>query len=310
MIPICLITGFLGSRKTTLLEQWIRQYKDRALVYIVNEFSTLDIDGIRIQIPENQLVSLTGGSLFCRCLLGDFIRILRTIHERQEASGGCIEGVVIESSGIADPAVTQRILSETKFDQQYHLRRIISIVDPITFTKLIHTLPAILSQIRASDTVVINKSDACGPDAIQRVIAEIKQIHPTVSYHVTQYCSVDLDPFVPYSHEESHGEYAVCADPRYSVFTVQRTQSVDWIRLKQAIQPVEEHLYRVKGFVRVQSTWLYVDFASGHWNEAPVQTWRHAYDPTELVFIAPQTQREWLETLQAEIMSGKFDSNE
>ena len=122
MIPLSLVTGFLGGGKTTLLQRLIERNQGRRLAYIVNEFAEADVDGQLLELGEDQVVSIPGGSIFCRCLSGEFLRILQEIPGRFDTPDSPLEGVVIEASGIADPKVTESMLEETRLDRVYELR--------------------------------------------------------------------------------------------------------------------------------------------------------------------------------------------
>ena len=101
MIPICLVTGFLGAGKTTFLKNHIRRTADRRFVYIVNDFSAIDVDGRLIGELDADVISVAGGSIFCRCVVTDFIKTLKSVQMEYDG----IEGVIIEASGIASPGV-------------------------------------------------------------------------------------------------------------------------------------------------------------------------------------------------------------
>ena len=80
-----------------------------------------------------------------------------------------LEGVVIEASGIADPKVTVKMLEETRLDGVYELRTVVSVIDPGTFLKLIHTLPNVIAQVEACDVALVNKTDLHDEAALRRV---------------------------------------------------------------------------------------------------------------------------------------------
>ena len=82
MIPLALVTGFLGSGKTTYLKQLIDRYHDRKLVWLVNEFSARDVDAAVLGGETADVVSIAGGSIFCRCLATEFIAHLRDLPAR------------------------------------------------------------------------------------------------------------------------------------------------------------------------------------------------------------------------------------
>ena len=65
-IPVCFVTGFLGSGKTTFIEKLVDEYSSKKIVYLVNEFSPKDVDGERLKLNDNELVKIPGGSIFCK----------------------------------------------------------------------------------------------------------------------------------------------------------------------------------------------------------------------------------------------------
>jgi G3E family GTPase len=167
MIPLVLITGFLGSGKTTLLKRIASQEGDLKLVYLVNEFSPEDVDAKLLDGEGVEAVTIAGGSIFCQCRVTDFIQHLETIPERFGTDRAPVEGVVVEASGIADPLVIHKMLAETRLDETYDLGAVVTVVDPKSFLKLIHTLPNILTQVEAADRVILNKIDLCTPGEIE-----------------------------------------------------------------------------------------------------------------------------------------------
>ena len=79
MLSICLVTGFLGTGKTTFLKNIVARNRDRKIVYLINEFSAHDIDGAIVSAENPNVVSIPGGSIFCKCLVTEFIGQLSKI---------------------------------------------------------------------------------------------------------------------------------------------------------------------------------------------------------------------------------------
>ena len=106
-IPLSLVTGFLGSGKTTFLQQTARRLAGRRVVYLVNEFSALDVDGAVLGKFGPNVVSIPGGSIFCKCLVSDFILNLSEIPRRfgqkpppaSSAALGAAGGLYADASG-------------------------------------------------------------------------------------------------------------------------------------------------------------------------------------------------------------------
>jgi G3E family GTPase len=277
MIPVALVTGFLGSGKTTFLQRLVDRYRDRRLVYLVNEFSPTDVDTRLLACDRDNRVSVPGGSIFCQCLVTEFIRHLTAIAQRED-----LEGVVVEASGIADPRVFARMLNETRLDRHYRLARIATILDPGTFPTLLQTLPNIRSQVEASDVALLNKVDLYPEQQLRKTESIARELKPSLVIVRTENCRTELDPFAEAPAHEPGGQYAACADPNFLRATVVFEGAVDLDRLIREIDAARSILYRVKGFVLAGDKPTYVDATYTRITVKPAES---APTPSQLVFI-------------------------
>jgi len=241
MLPICLVTGFLGTGKTTFLKNIVAHNRDRKIVYLINEFSAHDVDGAIVSAENPNVVSIPGGSIFCTCLVTEFIGQLKKVLEEW----GDVDGVVIEASGMANPKVIEQMLVETKLDPHFRLATIISVIDPNSFLKLRHTLPNIVAQIEAADVVLINKTDCNPPEKIEETLEVVREINPSAERIQTVQCDVELDLFAEHAPRGLQGEYAKCRDPNYATFVTE--QPFDGDALETFVLERTETIYRVKG---------------------------------------------------------------
>ncbi|MDD5764625.1 MAG: GTP-binding protein [Candidatus Marinimicrobia bacterium] len=288
MIPICLITGFLGSGKTTLLKNFIWENRNRRIVYIVNEFTPVDVDGESIRSKTDDVISIPGGSIFCKCLVTRFIDLLKQIPERFSIDGQEIEGVVIEASGIADPRVVRQLLRETHLDKQFFVSQIIAIADPFTLPKLLLTLPNIRFQIEAADTILINKTDLASPDAVRQTEALIHEINPDTPCIRTTFCHCEIDLLnTEPSGRETAGTLENCSNPNFSRIYIPNPEiSVE--KLKSAVLPISDAIYRLKGFLQTDDCMVSVDFSGSGWQieKAP----KHIQNPGLAIIYRPEDQ--------------------
>lgn len=266
MIPLTLITGFLGSGKTTLLKQIIAQNHDKKLVFVVNEFGKLDVDGLLLA-DDADVVSIPGGSIFCHCLTATFIEHLQALQHRHEQMP--FDGVIVEASGMANPRVIRRMLSETGLDKVFSLANLIAVTEPVSLMKLLKTLPNIRDQIASSDIVLLNKTDCSEAMAIQQAHDAITSINPNAAVHHTINCEITLDLFTSESAIPIAGEYAKCRDPHYTQMTLQISDKPSRNHLKNTLQMAGDILYRAKGWVDCAEGPTYVDVASGQVDVKP-----------------------------------------
>ncbi len=271
-IPICLVTGFLGSGKTTFLKHVVEAYRDRKLVYLVNEFSPHDIDGAIVSEANPSVVAIPGGSIFCKCLVTEFISQLTKLPEVFEDA----EGVVIEASGMANPKVMADMLRETKLDDRYELAHVVSIVDPGSFMKLRVTLPNIVAQIEASDTVLVNKTDLYDADTIAETADALTAIKPGIHLQSCAYANAEFDLFTPPTVERDlHGEYAKCKDPNYDSVTVSIHHPIDTDDLRNRMWAADDDLYRVKGNVPSHAGSMHIEYTTSGFTCTPSECGDH-----------------------------------
>jgi G3E family GTPase len=304
MIPIALITGFLGSGKSTLLRNIARQHPDRRLAFLINEFSAVDVDGRVLESDAGPVLALPGGSIFCTCLVSEFIRTLEDLPGFFGTEEAPIEGVVVEASGIASPKVAAKMLHETHLDQTYELTTVVAMVDPGTFPVLLETLPNIVEQIQCCDVAIINKIDLFDAETVARCAAEIQRIHPGARIVETSYGKAVPELFGAATVSRAlDGDYAACIDPNYARASVRFREEVDLDRLLNALEACQEKLYRAKGFVPAQGKIWHVDLSGGKINVSPVSSPK---GPCDLVFIGPGAQAQEIHGFAARLRDGEL----
>lgn len=305
MIPLALVTGFLGSGKTTFLQQVVQRMRGRRIAYLVNEFSPVDIDGRLLELADGRITTVAGGSIFCKCKVTEFIHHLKRLAENPDNGGGPIEGVVVEASGIADPRVVIQMLEETRLDHLYRPALFVCMVDPAAFLKLIHTLPNIIAQVESADVVLINKIDLYDEATRQQAEREIRKINPSIKIMATTFGQAKLDLFEDKTTRPMQGEYAACADPNYAVLEVPIERPVDVSRLVRELNIYQNIFYRVKGFVPTGADrQVYLDLST-----AGLRTQDRLGAPAggQLVFIVPGDRRDLARAFHARITGGEFN---
>ncbi|CAK9062729.1 unnamed protein product, partial [Durusdinium trenchii] len=169
-LPVCIITGFLGAGKTTLLNHILNQQGARVAVF-VNEFGSVDIDGdlIRWQgkIDEARVVTLDNGCMCCE-VNADLQRQLRKILEAQKKAPEKLDLLVIETSGLCDPAPVLSTLEQLD-DLAAQLGTVVTVMDASDLCDHVPKSAQALSlqetaaqQIKYCDLVLLNKCDLLG----------------------------------------------------------------------------------------------------------------------------------------------------
>ncbi len=297
MIPLCLVTGFLGTGKTSLLKHVVESRRAEKLVYLVNEFSAEDVDGAVLLATENpDVVRLPGGSIFCKCLVSQFVSQLNAIPQRFPEA----EGVVIEASGMANPKVIETMLAETRLDERFSLSGIITVVDRRSFTALRHTLPNILAQVESADVIVVNKTDLAAPDQLENLENELRHLNSRASIIRAVHGRVDLDLFGHAGRRGLRGELSPCRDPLYASDFVSIPGDLDIAELREGIQGHASEILRAKGFVRSGGKTWYVDYSTAGMSltESPLPPIATTGIAVILRGDASAHTQAWLETLR------------
>lgn len=279
MIPLVLVTGFLGSGKTTLLRRIAQQQQGRRLAFVVNEFSSVDVDGAILAGAGVPVTPLAGGSVFCRCLVTRFIETLETLAS---PAGPPYDAIVVEASGMANPRVVGRMLDETRLAARVSLGTVLAVIDPSTFPIILETLAAARSQVAAAQRIVLNKCDLHDADTLEAVKAAVRAVNPSAPIVCASHGDIDTDAlFDTPGAEEAGGEYAPCRDPQFATFSVSVPSAAAPADIRGMLEAIAPDLYRAKGLVATRDGVVRVDWSGGRFAAEPAAH----LAPTPLVLI-------------------------
>lgn len=259
MIPLYLITGFLGSGKTSLLLHLAQQAKEkeRRYIFLVNEFSSKDVDGRRLKGLGTETMVIPGGSIFCTCLVQDFIMQLSEIPLKW--GNEKIDGVVIEASGMADPSAVDKMLKETQLDSIYEVARVISMADPNTLPKVSSTLKAARQQLSASDLVLLSKGDTVDDRTMAHTRAVIREHNTRASILECHRGVVKGDVLHPVKRKSLSGELMECVDPAFRSCTMDVGAHVSLFELEDFFLEYGPFIHRAKGCIFIDRQWIEFD---------------------------------------------------
>jgi G3E family GTPase len=177
-IPVYVLTGFLGSGKTTLLARLLRDPAMSRTAVIINEFGEIGLDHELIETSDESFVTLSNGCLCCK-VRSDLARTLDDLAARRAAGQvSRFERVVIETSGLADPApILHALMTDPAVREAYAIGPVITTVDAMTGLSSLERFPESLKQVALADRIVLTKTDL--PDAeIRAAEARILELNP------------------------------------------------------------------------------------------------------------------------------------
>ena len=235
-VPITLITGYLGSGKTTLVNHILKNSKNHKMAVIVNDLGEVNIDAELIEKEgvvsgkDDNLVALQNGCICCT-LKKDLIEQLADLVNSQK-----FDHIIIEASGICEPVPIAQTISymEEEFNRQnlpkfYKLDAIVSVVDVLRLrdefgcgevfasTKRgeedLENL--VIQQIEFCDVIILNKVSDISKLELERVEKVIRAIQPQAKIVHADYCEVDVDDIVDtnlFNFEKASGSAAWIAE--------------------------------------------------------------------------------------------------
>ena len=216
-VPITLITGYLGSGKTTLINHILKESKGHKMAVIVNDIGEVNIDAEFIEQngivsgKDDNLVALSNGCICCT-LKKDLITQLADLVKQEK-----FDHILIEASGICEPVPIAQTITymEDEFARQglpkfYGLDAIISVTDALRLRDEFSCgeyLPKtergeenlenlVIQQIEFCDIVLLNKVSLLNEEELRRVKMAIKALQPHAQIIEADYCKVDIDNLI------------------------------------------------------------------------------------------------------------------
>src|SRR6266852_4236541 len=171
-VQILLVAGFLGAGKTTVVNHLLAHAQGRRIAAVVNDFGAINIDAELITGASDGVVNLSNGCICCS-LQGDLLRTLATLLRRDPRP----EFIVIETSGVADPADIVRNLMDPVIWREAPLETVLCVVDATTRPAALNDA-LLSSQVRAADVVALSKVDLVNATARAQLRDAIRVLRP------------------------------------------------------------------------------------------------------------------------------------
>lgn len=280
-IPVTLVTGFLGSGKTTLVAHLLAQPGMAGTLVIVNEFGEVGIDHDLLEASSDDTILLANGCLCCT-IRGNLVdTLLDVLAQRDAGRLRDFDRVVVETSGVADPApLLGFLLAQPAITDRYALAGVVATVDAVAGPDTLARQREAASQVAVADLLLLTKSDLVPPGRAAAIEAFLLAVNPAATIRRVLHGALDAPtllglrpgdhapgPCCDHAHEEGHHHHHDVGDHtarfRTTLFTPGRALEDGEIpALLAAIRAVADpSLLRLKGFVPLREGHLVIQGA-------------------------------------------------
>ena len=257
---IVLLAGFLGAGKTTVLNELVRAFADVKLGLLVNDFGEVPVDGslLKSENPEllkggHKIYEIGNGSIFCSCLKAPFLYGLKFFEKEKP------QILFIEASGMSDPSSMDMILKEHMLDGAMEIKKVLTLVDPLKFPKLVHVLNVIPRQVTAADVILINKEDLATDEEMADVKAKLVELSNDTPIQTGSFGQFDYSFLRDEGHNHKIAEMESCNTPDNRPASLFLEGHVPGeTPLLGFLDSIKEKLFRLKGFMELEGEMKYV----------------------------------------------------
>ncbi|HYA05295.1 MAG TPA: GTP-binding protein [Xanthobacteraceae bacterium] len=256
-VPVTVVTGFLGAGKTTLIRRFLASPEGQGTAVIVNEFGAVGIDDALVRDAAEATVLLGNGCLCCITRTDLQVALRRLIFDRERGAVPPFVRVVIETSGLADPApILQTFSTDRALGGEFHVDVMLAVVDAVNGEAALADAAEARKQAILADRLIVSKTDLAAPAAVERLRQSLLKLNPRAPIDVAVAGALEpsriIEPMLrqraSFMAEAAHGDGIVS-------FALEEAAPVQWPAFARAMETLMAlrgpDLLRVKGLLNV-----------------------------------------------------------
>ncbi len=193
LIPVTILTGFLGAVKTTLLNRILTEQHGERIAVIENEFGESSVDNeILVKDKQEQIVEMNNGCLCCT-VRGDLVRILGDLGKKRRQGKLAFDRVIIETTGLANPGpVAQTFFMDEAIHDQYMLDAVLTVVDAKHGAQQLDIHDEARAQVGFADRILLSKTDLVPEDETDALMQRLRTMNPRAHQKKVHFGEADI----------------------------------------------------------------------------------------------------------------------
>jgi len=272
--PITIITGYLGSGKTTFLRHLLEN-SGKKIAIVMNEFGKLDIDAKTIKGKNVDIAELTGGCVCCS-ISGEFELAVKEIIEKTNP-----DHIFVETTGVVDPESLINDVLEGMAGLR--LDSVITIADADALEKYPEIGRTFLIQLEMADIILLNKTDLINNNQAKALEERLRKINPSAVIYHTVRCRVPIELLFGTEARKDKiktekGKHL--KEENIESFVYTSKNNMDKKKFNDFVEKLPKNIYRAKGFVILDKESYLFNYVNGRQEMEKMNSGK-----TELVFI-------------------------
>ena len=197
-IPLVLLTGFLGAGKTTMLNTLLAKPDFRDTAVVINEAGDVGLDHLLVEQGSDSITMLEGGCVCCRAKGALAPALANLMRRARDESLPPFKRVVVETSGLSDPAsVLEGLIADAFFNRFFALAGVVTVIDACAFLATVDQHSEARMQVALADRLLLTKTDLAAVDETQKVQEALASINPHAGQQLVPPGTATMSAFWP-----------------------------------------------------------------------------------------------------------------
>ena len=256
-IPVTVVTGFLGAGKTTLIRRFLKSPEGQGTAVIVNEFGAVGIDDALVRAAAETTVLLGNGCLCCITRTDLQVALRQLVFDRERGTAPPFARVLIETSGLADPApILQTFSTDRALGGEFHIDVVLAVVDAVNGEAALADAAEARKQVILADRLIISKSDLATAASVEALTHRLQQLNPRAAIDIAVAGALEPNRIIePATRERSSFIAEAEHSDGIASFVLEWQDPIQWPAFSRAMETLialrGPNLLRVKGLLNV-----------------------------------------------------------